>query len=134
MDKEQIQLKRAYVQYDKKDGYRILVDRMWPRGISKKDLHCDLWVRDIAPSNELRKKFHKDQHFKSFTDTYIQELERNDIARKFIKFCDTELQKNKITLLYAAKDETYNNAVILRQWLIYQLSHLCSSCNMGKNN
>jgi len=111
-----IKLKRVYDPPSEDDGYRILVDRLWPRGLPKSKARIDLWLRDIAPSNELRKWFsHKPERWEEFKKRYREELKnKEELLRKLI-----ELEKHYgvITLLYAAKDREHNNAVVLREVL-----------------
>lgn len=110
-----INLKRVYEPAAKSDGYRILVDRLWPRGISKAEASIDLWLKDIGPSNELRKWFgHDPAKFKEFSQRYRAELDINP-ATDQVKEIITE--HREITLLYGAKDEQHNQAVVLMQYL-----------------
>jgi uncharacterized protein YeaO (DUF488 family) len=111
-----IKLKRVYEAYESSDGARVLVDRLWPRGISKEKAHLELWLKDIAPSDELRKWFNHDpKKWKEFQTKYKQELEEKDELVKQLK----ELQKKEktLTLLYGAKDSEHNQAVVLAQLL-----------------
>jgi uncharacterized protein YeaO (DUF488 family) len=111
-----IKLKRAYEKTDKKeDGFRILVDRLWPRGVSKAKAHLDLWLKDIAPSTELRKKFgHDPKHWTSFKKMYATELKEK---KEFVKqIRDLEKTHKVITFVYGAKDEEHNNAVALKEF------------------
>lgn len=111
-----IRIKRAYEPFSKDDGFRILVDRLWPRGVSKEKAHLDLWIKDIAPSKDLRKWFsHDPDKWKEFEDKYREELkDKNELIQK-IK--DIEEDKGKVTLIYSAKDEEHNNAVVLEDIL-----------------
>jgi uncharacterized protein YeaO (DUF488 family) len=106
-----IQVKRVYEDYADTDGYRILVDRLWPRGLSKERAHVDEWVKEIAPSNELRKWFHHDPtRFAEFKTRYQHELqEKKDLLAAIKK----RAQHERVTLLYGAKDETNNQAQVL---------------------
>ena len=104
-------IKRVYLEPDPSDGFRILVDRLWPRGLSKKRATVDLWLKDIAPSTELRQWFHHDPaKWIQFQKRYEQELkstgEQLDIIRE-------KLHHGPVTLLYGAKDEEHNEAVVL---------------------
>lgn len=111
-----IKLKRIYEPYDKKDGYRILVDRLWPRGVSKEKAHLDLWLKDIAPSTELRKWFNHDpKKWNGFQKKYQTELKTN--KEVFAELKKIVKQNKLVTLLYAAKDETHNEAVIIKELL-----------------
>ena len=111
-----IKLKRVYATPIKDDGFRILVDRLWPRGITKEKARVDLWLKDIAPSTDLRKWFgHDPAKWKEFQKRYEQELMQNEPVlenlRRIIK------EQNKVTLVFAASDENHNNAVVLRTFL-----------------
>lgn len=110
-----IQIKRIYEDVSKNDGFRVLVDRVWPRGKSKNDAKLDEWMKEIAPSTELRKWFnHKEDRFPQFSEKYIAELKTHpELITKLVK----EGEKNKITLLYGAKDEKYNQAVVLKKFI-----------------
>lgn len=110
-----IRIKRIYEDPSKNDGHRILVDRIWPRGVSKEDAQLDDWPKDIAPSDELRKWFdHDPDKFDEFDKKYRKELkdkkEELDKIRKKAK-------DKTVTLLYGAKDKEHNQAVVLRKVL-----------------
>lgn len=110
-------LKRAYDPPDAADGTRILVDRLWPRGVARDKARIDLWLKDIAPSHELRKRFHgKPGDWDAFRAAYSVELEE-PAARAAARDLFDHLRKGKVTLLYAARDERRNNAVALKAWL-----------------
>ncbi len=111
-----IKIKRIYNKPEKEDGYRILVDRLWPRGLSKTKARIDLWLKEIAPSDALRRWFsHDPEKWKQFKEKYIIELKQ---GKEFVnKIKRLEKEKRSITLLYSAKDEKQNNAVILRNIL-----------------
>lgn len=109
-----IQIKRAYEPYSKSDGYRVLVDRLWPRGMSKEKLKIDEWAKDFAPSKELREWFkHQPERWKSFTSRYKKELQSPE-AQAWLKSLAKREKKQTVTLVYGAKNEKYNNAVFLR--------------------
>jgi DNA-3-methyladenine glycosylase len=111
-----ILLKRAYEPAAKEDGYRILVDRIWPRGISKEELHIDEWLREIAPSTHLRKWFgHDPEKFAEFKHKYLAELKVNNHFVKHLH--DIVAQHPVVTLLYGAHDEQHNQAVVLKGFL-----------------
>lgn len=118
----ELKLKRAYAFYDECDGYRILVDRLWPRGITKERLHCELWAKNISPSQELRKTFHGENYFLDFKEAYVMELEKNPEVSSFIDLCREKLAEGNVTLVYAAKNEICNNAVVLKEWLLEKIS------------
>ena len=110
-----LSIKRLYDTPSKNDGKRILIDRLWPRGIKKEDAHLDLWMKDIAPSNELREWFgHKPERFKEFSQRYKTELKTHMDDIKQIKDI---LETHNVTLLYAAKDTEHNQAVVLKEYL-----------------
>ena len=111
-----IQIKRIYDDADNNDGTRILVDRVWPRGVTKENAHLDDWMKEIAPTTELRKWFgHKEERFKDFSIKYAAELENN---MELIKELRSKANKNRVTLLYGAKDETHNQAIVLKKFLL----------------
>ena len=115
---DEILCKRIYDPTESSDGYRILVDRLWPRGIKKETAAVDLWSRNTAPTNELRKWFaHIPERYEEFTVRYIQELSINPSAQLLIPVCSEKLQIGNVTLLYGAKDKDRNNAIVLKQWL-----------------
>jgi uncharacterized protein YeaO (DUF488 family) len=110
-----INLKRVYEAPAAGDGMRILVDRLWPRGIAKDKAKIDLWLRDIAPSDALRKRFHgHPEDWDAFRAAYAAELAESGDAVKALR---GHLRKGAVTLLYAARDEERNNAVALKLWL-----------------
>ena len=105
-------IKRAYEEPEKDDGYRILVDRLWPRGLSKEKAKINLWMKEIAPSNETRKWFsHDPEKWEDFKKRYKSELRDKEGLLDKIKRIERE--KGTVTLLYSAKEEKYNNAVAL---------------------
>lgn len=113
-----IKTQRAYDKKEKDDGYRILVDRLWPRGIKKEDLSYSWWAKDIAPSEDLRKSFdHDKDKFNDFKKTYKKELENNKIKDEFLKKVEDQLGKHNVTLVYGAKDRDHNQAVVLKEWI-----------------
>jgi len=108
-----IRIKRVYEQPDKNDGRRILVDRIWPRGLTKEKASIDLWLKDIAPSAELRKWFNHDPgKWDEFKEKYLAELKGNSEQVRLLK---QELDKGNATLVYAAKDEKHNQAVVIQE-------------------
>ncbi|MDQ9037056.1 DUF488 domain-containing protein [Acinetobacter seifertii] len=111
-----IQIKRIYENADPSDGKRILVDRLWSRGISKENAHLDLWLKEVAPSTELRKWFHAatPDHWEEFKRRYLKELESNPAVKELQDI----VSKHKVTLLYSAKDVEHNHAIILRDYLL----------------
>ena len=112
-----IKLKRVYEAAAAGDGTRVLVDRLWPRGIAKAKAKVDLWLKAIAPSDKLRKRFHgHPEDWDEFRSAYAAEL-NGDEAKAAVKALRGQLRKGNVTLLYAARDEEHNNAVALKQWL-----------------
>ena len=114
-----IRLKRVYEFAAEEDGYRILVDRLWPRGLSKEHAKVDLWLKEIAPSTELRKWFdHDPEKWDEFRERYSQELDSQPAT---VNQLTDLIQQRHATLLYAAKNEAMNQAVALRQYLCRML-------------
>ncbi|MBZ9995390.1 DUF488 domain-containing protein [Mesorhizobium sp. BH1-1-4] len=110
-----IAVKRVYEAPDKADGQRVLVDRIWPRGVAKKDAGLTLWLKEIAPSDELRKWFgHEPERWAEFQERYRAELDGNEAAVARLRALHGE---GKVTLLYGAHDEAHNNAVALAGYL-----------------
>ncbi len=110
-----IAIKRIYAPPSKSDGLRILVDRLWPRGIKKENAAVDEWQKELAPSTELRKWFNHDpEKWAGFQKKYKEELRQNPALEAFLKH-HTGVQK--ITLLFGARDEEHNQAVVLREVL-----------------
>ena len=110
-------IKRVYELPDKHDGRRILVDRLWPRGLTKEKASIDLWLKDIAPSTELRKWFdHDPGRWEEFKERYLDELKGNSEQIQLLK---QELDKGIVTLVYGARDEEHNQAVVIQEnsWL-----------------
>lgn len=108
-----IRIKRVYEKPESRDGRRILVDRVWPRGVKKEQAKIDLWLKDIAPSMRLRKWFgHDPEKWDEFRKRYRDELGRN---REAVSILRKELEKGPVTLVYSAKDEAHNQAVVIRE-------------------
>lgn len=114
--KQTIQLKRAYDPASPGDGYRVYVDRLWPRGLSHETFHYDWWDKDIAPSTELREWFHQDPdgRWTEFAAKYRAELKANPA---FATLRATLADKPTVTLLYSSHDREHNNAVVVKQAL-----------------
>ncbi len=110
-----IQMKRVYELPQTSDGKRVLVDRLWPRGLTKEKAKIDLWLKDIAPTTELRKWFgHDPAKWSEFKKRYHEELKKNnEVVLKLVEL----LNKGKVTLVYGAKDEKHNDAVVLKEYL-----------------
>ena len=110
-------IKRVYDPPAKADGLRVLVDRLWPRGIAKDKAHIDQWLKDIAPSDALRRRFHGNPAlWEEFIAAYGREL-ANEPASAAVAALGDMARKQQVTLLYAARDETHNNAVALKKFL-----------------
>jgi uncharacterized protein YeaO (DUF488 family) len=113
-----LKIKRVYEPYDERDGYRILIDRLWPRGISKEKAHLNEWNKDVTPSPALRKWFsHDPKLFAGFKQAYEMELKDNIHVIWFIAHIETLLKEENVTLLYGAKSPTCNHAMILKEWI-----------------
>lgn len=114
-----VSIKRAYAQPQESDGFRVLVDRLWPRGTSKAKAHIDAWVKDVAPSKELRTWFaHIPERFPEFAERYVAELDANPEGVERLR--QAWAGSARVTLVFAAKDEAHNNAVVLRDYLVRQ--------------
>lgn len=110
-----IALKRAYDGPESGDGYRVLVDKLWPRGVSKEQLELDDWLKEVAPSDELRKAFHADElSWDEFRKDYLSELKDH---REELKPLAERAQKQNVTLVFSASDTEHNNAVVVQQYL-----------------
>jgi uncharacterized protein YeaO (DUF488 family) len=109
-------IKRAYEKYAKADGFRVLVDRVWPRGMTKEALHVDTWARDIAPSTPLRQWFgHDPAKWPEFRKRYKRELQSPDTLQRVKDVIAQAGKVSTITLVYSAHDELHNQAVVLRE-------------------
>lgn len=113
--------KRAYEPASPEDGYRIYIDRLWPRGLSHETFHYDLWDKEVAPSTELRQWFHENPstEWTEFEDRYKKELLSNPAYEALKKLVS---DKPKVTLLYSSHDTVHNNAIVLQNLLISELS------------
>ena len=112
-------IKRVYEPYGDNDGYRILIDRLWPRGLTKEKAQIDYWLKEIAPTDELRKWFaHDPAKWNAFIKKYKEEIEVNPAKEQLLKLTK---EHKRITLLYSAKEEKHNNAYALMQWLQHEL-------------
>ncbi|MFN2349055.1 MAG: DUF488 domain-containing protein [Thioalkalivibrio sp.] len=120
MDQHRIHLRRAYEAPQPDDGLRVLVDRLWPRGLGKSKARIDLWSRDIAPSDELRRWFaHEPERWQAFRTRYRDELAtRPEALSALLGHC----RGGTVTLLYSARDSEHNNAVVLREVLLEELA------------
>jgi uncharacterized protein YeaO (DUF488 family) len=110
-----VKIKRIYEPYSKDDGYRVLIDRLWPRGIKKENSHIDKWLKEIAPSTELRKEFnHMTDKWEQFKIAYHSELKNSPAVDELL---DDIKKYRTITLLYAARDEEHNHALVLKEFI-----------------
>ena len=117
-----INIKRIYDPYQENDGYRILVDRLWPRGISKDKAQLFRWSKIVAPSHELRKLFHQNsERFDEFRLKYLEELQTNELINEELHFICRLCENHNVTLLYSAKNIEQNHATILKEELIRRL-------------
>lgn len=112
-----VEIKRAYDEAAEADGYRVYIDRLWPRGLSHETFHYDLWDKDIAPSTELREWFHTDPdgRWAEFVQRYKAELKNNPAYASLLR---TIADKPKVTLLYSSHDRRHDNAVVLEEMLV----------------
>jgi uncharacterized protein YeaO (DUF488 family) len=109
------QIKRVYEKPEEEDGYRILVDRLWPRGLTREKAAVDLWLKEIAPSTELRKWFNHDpEKWPDFKKKYLKEIKENNEALTTLK---EKMKERKVTIVYSAKDEVHNDARVLISYL-----------------
>ena len=110
-----VQIKRVYDPSRNDDGLRVLVDRLWPRGLKRTDVRIDFWAKELAPTTPLRKWFnHEEQKFSEFRFRYLEELAfKHDVARRILE----QAAGGTITLLFAAHDRSHNQAVVLRDFL-----------------
>ena len=111
-----IQIKRAYDPEEDTDGFRVYIDRLWPRGLSHETFHYDLWDKDIAPSSQLREQFHTDPDdlWPQFVEKYKAELKSNPAFDSFKQIIES---KHTVTLLYSSHDREHNNAVVVQELL-----------------
>lgn len=110
-----IKIKRAYLEPEEDDSMRILVDRLWPRGLTKEKANIDLWMKDVAPSTELRKWFSHDiKKWEEFKRRYLDELNENKESVAILK---EQLNKGNVTLIFGARDELHNEAIVLKELL-----------------
>lgn len=117
VEADNVRIKRAYEPAQEDDGARILIDRLWPRGIKKEDLELDDWTKDLAPSTELRKWFgHDAARWDGFQERYARELATQADALEQLR---QRARKGRICLIYGAKDEEHNNAVVVRDLLLH---------------
>ena len=127
-----LRIKRVYEPAAPGDGVRVLVDRLWPRGLNKEEAHLDDWLRDLAPSDELRKWFgHDPQRFAEFQKRYERELE-DDAARTLLDELARQAARGTVTLVFAAKDAEHNNAVVLARAIERRVRRLAAAAARRK--
>ncbi len=120
-----IQLRRAYERASESDGARFLVERLWPRGVRKQDLKLDGWLKDVAPSSDLRRWFgHDPGRWSEFKRRYVRELEQHADAWGPLL---AHARRGRVTLVYSAHDTEHNNAVVLKDFLEWKLTHKAAS-------
>jgi uncharacterized protein YeaO (DUF488 family) len=118
-----VAIKRVYEPASRADGARVLVDRLWPRGLTKARAAVDEWLRDLAPSHELRRWFHtrfergQEVHWQSFRKKYLKELSQPEAEDSLLRLYKLAQKKRRLTLLFGSKNETHNNAVVLKELL-----------------
>jgi uncharacterized protein YeaO (DUF488 family) len=113
-----VAIKRVYEAASRSDGTRVLVDRLWPRGLTKAGAAISEWLRDLAPSNELRKWYHaRPEQWTDFRKKYLKELKQPECQSALRRLYELAHQKKRLTLLFASKNETNNNAVVLQELL-----------------
>jgi len=118
MVSSRIALKRVYDEPSDSDGFRVLVDRLWPRGLTKAAARIDLWLRDLAPSNELRKWFHAHpEHWKDFRQKYVAELHALAAEKALKQLYEILDRERAVTLLFASKKTDQNNATVLKEFV-----------------
>ena len=127
-----LRIKRVYEPATPGDGARVLVDRLWPRGLNKEEAHLDDWLRDLAPSDDLRKWFgHDPQRFAEFQKRYERELE-DEAARTLLDELARQAARGTVTLVFAAKDAEHNNAVVLARAIERRVRRLAAAASRRK--
>ena len=112
-----VRVRRVYEQAEPQDGTRVLVDRLWPRGVKKETARIDHWLKDLAPSDGLRKWFHSSQNWLLFKRRYFQELSTPEASGDLERLYQIRSEHASVTLIFASKDEEHNNAVALKELL-----------------
>jgi uncharacterized protein YeaO (DUF488 family) len=113
-----VAIKRVYEAATRNDGARVLVDRLWPRGLTKAKAALDEWLRDLAPSDELRHWYHaRPEQWLDFRNKYLKELQQPQCQEALLRLYELSHKKKRLTLLFASKNETRNNAVVLKELL-----------------
>lgn len=114
----ELRWKRIYDTAEEDDGFRVLIDRLWPRGISKADAQLGAWARDVAPSAALRSAYHRNEtDYKTFAESYEKELYDNDEMTKFIEEIKNKLKTGNVTLLYASREPEHSQIPVLRSFI-----------------
>ncbi len=118
----ELRMKRIYEASEAEDGRRVLVDRLWPRGVKKAQTALTAWAKEVTPSAELRKLYHSgEMPFEGFAAAYLDELEANESAHDFARQCREWLEEGNVTLLYAARNTEQNHVHVLRRWLLHTM-------------
>jgi uncharacterized protein YeaO (DUF488 family) len=113
-----VEIKRVYEPASRTDGVRLLVDRLWSRGLAKASAAIDEWLRALAPSDELRRWFHaRPDHWQNFRKKYLKELSQPEAEDSLLRLYQLSRKRKRLTLLFASKNETHNNAVVLKELL-----------------
>jgi uncharacterized protein YeaO (DUF488 family) len=113
-----VAIKRVYEPASRTDGTRVLVDRLWPRGLTKIKAAVDEWLRDLAPSDELRRWYHaRPDHWQAFRKKYLKELTQPEAEDSLLQLYQLARKRKRVTLLFGSKNETSNNAVVLKELL-----------------
>jgi len=116
-----IYLKRVYEERSHEDGFRVLADRLWPRGLSKEEARLDEWNKDLAPSSELRRWFgHDPTRWATFSERYLAELRSSDACQAFL---NKVMREERVTLIYAARDEAHCHPLVLKAYLEELVTH-----------
>ncbi len=113
----EIRIKRIYDEPEENDGFRVLVDRLWARGITKEKAMLDMWAKEIAPSNELRKEYHSLGNTINFRNKYLMELENNPSSNDVRQLIKVKLMSSNVTLLTSAKKIDFNHCHVIKEWL-----------------
>jgi uncharacterized protein YeaO (DUF488 family) len=121
LSRPRVQTRRAYAAPSRGDGYRVLIDRLWPRGVTKEALALDLWAKELAPSGQLRRWFgHDPRRWKGFVERYRREL-RAPAARERLDDLARRAGRGAVTIVYGARDEQHNDALVVRDEIVRRL-------------
>ena len=112
-----VKVKRAYARPSRSDGARVLVDRLWPRGVKKQEARIGHWLKDLAPSDGLRKWFHSSENWQMFKKRYLKELSTPAAMEELMKLYQLTEDHEEVTLVYSSRDVEHNNAVVLKELL-----------------